>query len=135
MFKRLAVAAALLACAFTLGAAEEVLYQVDLLPSGKMIARGEPTLKGANYLLKQYPTGTLVSLKKSTVKKITRMTPEQAAAANPMNQVTRIRDVAMQGPKQGNVGGRGGRTSNIDRARSAVGAANAGTAGRTTSPY
>ena len=41
MFKRLAVAAALLVFAFVLGAEETspVLYQIDLVPSGKLISR------------------------------------------------------------------------------------------------
>ncbi|PYQ67026.1 MAG: hypothetical protein DMF54_06035, partial [Acidobacteria bacterium] len=69
MFKRLAVAAALLVFAFVLGAEETspVLYQIDLVPSGKLISRDLPVLKGTNYLLHQYPTGTLLSVRKSTV--------------------------------------------------------------------
>jgi hypothetical protein len=129
MLKRLAVAAAFLCSAVAFGA-EEVLYQIDLTPSGKMISRGQPTLKGTNYLFHQYPTGTLISVKKSTVKQITKMSPAAAAAANPMNQLTRIRDLPMQ-----NVGASGsGRTTNVGRARAAAAAANAGTVGRTASP-
>jgi hypothetical protein len=62
------------------------------------------------------------------------MSPEAAAAANPMNQLTRIRDLPMQGPKQALGGGGGRGPSNMGRARAAVSAANAGTAGRTASP-
>lgn len=129
MRKRLAVAAALLLCAFALGA-EEVLYQIDLIPSGKLISRDLPVLKGTNYLFHQYPTGALISVRKSTVKQITRMSADAAAAANP-TRIVPIRDLAFQGPKSSS-GGR--RTTNIDRARSAAAAANAGTAGRTASP-
>lgn len=140
MSKRIPAAAALLVCAFSVGAEEApvpvlVLYQIDLIPSGKMIAKDLPTLKGTNYLLRQYPTGTLVSVRKSTVKQITKMSPEAAAAANPLNKVTRIRDLPMQGPKQALGGSSGGRgPSNMGRARAAVSAANSGTAGRTSSP-
>jgi hypothetical protein len=131
MPKRLAVAAVVLACTFALGA-EEVLYQIDLVPSGKLISRDLPTLKGTAYLFHQYPTGTLITVRKSTVKQITRMSPAAAAAANPRNQLVRIRDLAMQGPRSSGSGG--GRTTVIDRARSAASAANAGTAARTASP-
>jgi hypothetical protein len=128
MLKRLAVAAILLVCAFALGA-EEVLYQIDLVPSGKLISRDLPALKGTTYLFHQYPTGTLISVRKSTVKQITRMSPTAAAAVHP-TRIVPIGDLAMQGPKSGSTG----RFSTIDRARSAAAAANAGTAGRTASP-
>ncbi len=118
--------AALLVCAFAVGA-EEVLYQIDLVPSGKAISRDLPKLKGSAYLFHEFPTGTLVSVRKSTVKQITRMSPAAAAAVNPKNQLTRIRDLPMQGPKAS----AGGRPSNMGRARDAVSAANAATAGRT----
>jgi hypothetical protein len=127
MAKRLAIAAVVLICAFALGA-EEVLYQIDLVPSGKTISRDLPQLKGTTYLFHEYPTGTLVSVRKSTVKQITRMSPAAVAAVNPKNQLTRIRDLPMQGSATGSGGGR---TSNMGRARAAVAAANAGTAGRT----
>lgn len=129
MTKRVAVAAVILLCAFALGA-EEALYQIDLVPSGKLISRDLPVLKGTTYLFHQYPTGTLSSVRKSTVKQITRMSATAAAAVNPKNQIVPIRDLPMQGPKASG----GGRASNMGRARDAVSAANAGTAGRTASP-
>lgn len=129
MTRRFAVAAVIFVCAFALGA-EEVLYQIDLIPSGKAISKDLPTLKGGSYLYHQYPNGTLISVKKSTVKKISRMTPEAIAQVDPKQQLTNIRDLPMQGPKQS----LGGRTNNMGRARAAVSAANAGTAGRTASP-
>jgi hypothetical protein len=129
MPKRLAVATVLVVCAFALGA-EEALYQIDLVPSGKLISRDLPALKGTSYLFHQHPTGTLISIRKSTVKQITRMSPAAVAAANP-TRIVPIRDLAFQGPKSSS-GGR--RTTNIDRARSAAAAANAGTAGRTAGP-
>jgi hypothetical protein len=129
MPKRLAVATVLLISAFALGA-EEALYQIDLVPSGKLISRDLPALKGTTYLFHQYPTGTLISVRKSSVKQITRMSPAAAAAVNPTRTVP-IRDLAFQGPRTSP----GGRTTNIDRARSAAAAANAGTARRTAPIY
>ena len=138
MFKRLAVAAALLVFAFVLGAEETspVLYQIDLVPSGKLISRDLPVLKGTNYLLHQYPTGTLLSVRKSTVKQIVKMTVAAAAAINPTS-AKRIRNLAFQGPRDAAVAGTSavaGRYSVIDHARSAAGAANEGMANRTASP-
>jgi hypothetical protein len=129
MRKRLAAAVIALVCASVLGA-DEALYQIELLPSGKSIAKDLPVLKGATYLYHAFPTGTLVSVKKSSVKQITRMTKAAAEAIQPTRTV-RIRDLPFQGPKSG--AGRGVWT-NIDRARSAAAAANKGTAGRTASP-
>ncbi len=129
MTRRLVVAAVVLVCASALGA-EEALRQIDLLPSGKAISKDLPTLKGGSYLYHQFPTGTLISVKKSTVKKISKMAPEAIAEIDPKKQLTNIRDLPMQGPKQS----LGGRPSNMGRARAAVSAANAGTAGRTSSP-
>jgi hypothetical protein len=130
MPKRLAmVVTILLASTFALGA-EDALYQIDLLPSGKLISRDLPALKGTTYLCHQYPTGTLISVRKSTVKKITKLSPTAAAAVNPTSIVP-IRDLAFQGPRGSSSGGR---YSMIDHARSAAGAANAGTASRTASP-
>ena len=129
MTRRSVLAAVVLVCASRL-TAEEVLWRIDLLPSGKAISKSEPTLKGGSYLYHQFPTGTLISVKKSTVKKISRMTPEAIANVDPKKQVQQIRDLPMQGPKQAT----GGRTTNIGRARAAVSAANSGTTSRTTSP-
>ena len=126
MTRRLMVAAVVFVCASALGA-EDTLWQIDLLPSGKAISKSEPILKGANYLYHHYPTGALISVKKATVKKISRMTPEAIAQVDPKQQLTNIRDLPMQGPKQS----LGGRPSNMGRARAAVSAANAGTAART----
>ena len=130
MSKRFLVAVSLLACAFALSA-EEALYQIELIPSGKLVSRDLPVLKGTNYLFHQYPTGTLISIRKSTVKQIGKMSIAEKVAANP-TRIVPIRDLPFQGPKQ-NLG-RGGVYTNINRARDAVSAANAGTAGRTASP-
>ncbi|HSE65026.1 MAG TPA: hypothetical protein VLG15_15580 [Thermoanaerobaculia bacterium] len=129
MHRRFTLAAAVLAYASMLGA-EEALYRIDLIPSGKAVSKDLPVLKGSSYLYHAYPTGTLVSVKKSSVKQISKMTPA-AAEDIKTTRTVRIRDLPFQGPKSGS--GRGGWT-NIDRARSAAAAANAGTATRTASP-
>jgi len=53
---------------------QEVVYQVDLVPSGRMIARENPTLKGTTYVFHTWRDGTLMSLRKADVKKVTKVT-------------------------------------------------------------
>lgn len=130
MRKRLALTAVVVLCAFAIGA-EEVLYQIDLVPSGRLISKDLPVLKGTTYLFHQFPTGTLSSVRKSTVKQIAKMSSTAAAAVSPRNPIVPIRDLPMQGSATGSGGGR---PSNMGRARAAAAAANAGTAGRTASP-
>jgi hypothetical protein len=129
MTRRIAAITMLVLCAAALGA-DEILYQVDLIPSGKLVSRDAPVLKGTNYLFHQFPTGTLISVRQSTVKSISKMTPKAAADVNPRTKLVPIGDLAMQGPKQSGSSGR--RATVIDRARSAASDANTGTAGRTT---
>ena len=143
MAKLLTSAAALLACAFLVSAEEQLrpvapapaaqFYQIDLLPSGNLISQDEPVLKGTNYLFHQHPTGTLISVRKSTVKQIAKMSPAAVAAASP-SATKRIGNLAMQGPRVDGTRGASGGPRNMGRARAAVSAANAGTTSRTTSP-
>lgn len=53
---------------------DEVLYQIDLLPTGQMIARDNPKLKGTTYVFHTWREGTLMSMRQADVKKITRVT-------------------------------------------------------------
>jgi hypothetical protein len=53
---------------------QEVVYQIDLVPSGRMIAREEPKLKGTTYTFHTWKAGTLMSLRQADVKKVTRVT-------------------------------------------------------------
>ena len=129
MRKSLTLAAIVLSCASVVGA-EDVLYQIDLVPTGKAVSKDLPVLKGTSYVYHAYPAGTLVSVKKSSVKQITKMTAAAAESMNPTRTV-RIKDLPFQGPKSG---ASGGRYTNNDRARGAAAAANAGTAARTASP-
>ena len=144
MVKRLATAALFLVSSFALGAEKAALqplaptsagtlYQIDLVSSEKLISRDLPVLKGTTYICHQYPTGTLISIRKSTVKQITKLNSTAAAAVNP-TAIKPIGDLAMQGPKSVQSGGYG-RPANMGRARDAAAAAAAGTASRTGYPY
>jgi hypothetical protein len=57
---------------------DEVLYQIDLVPSGQMIARENPTLKGTTWVFHTWREGTFMSLRQADVKKITRVTGLEA---------------------------------------------------------
>lgn len=145
MNKRLAVAAGLLVSAFALGAEKAALqplapapapqlYQIELLPTGKLVSQDLPVLKGSTYLFHQYPSGTLISVRKSEVKQIGKMTPTAVAAASP-TAAKQTGNLAMQGPRSAAAGGGlPGPMRNMGRARDAVEAANAGSTARTSSP-
>jgi hypothetical protein len=91
----------LIAMLFPLAAAaEQAYYQIDLVPSGKMISTDVPALKGGSYLFHGYPSGTLVSLRKSDVRQITKITAQAAGGTSPADSVVRIGDLAMQGASQ-----------------------------------
>lgn len=62
-------------------ALQETVYQIDLIPSGQMLARDNPTLKGTNYVFHTLRAGTLMSVRQADVRKITRMTGERAFTA------------------------------------------------------
>ena len=49
----------------------EVLYRIDLLPSGQMVARDNPVKKGTTYEFHSWKEGTLMSLRQTDVKAIT----------------------------------------------------------------
>jgi hypothetical protein len=56
----------------------EVLYQIDLVPSGLMYARENPELKGGTYVFHTWREGKLLSVRQTDVKKITRVTGLEA---------------------------------------------------------
>jgi hypothetical protein len=60
------------------GAAAETVYQIDLTPSGTVIAKDNPQLKGNTYVYHAWKSGALQSLRKSDVKKVTPVTGDQA---------------------------------------------------------
>ena len=56
----------------------EVLYQIDLVPSGQMYARENPTEKETTYVFHTWREGKLLSVRKTDVRKITRVTGIEA---------------------------------------------------------
>ena len=53
---------------------EYVVYRIDLAPSGRMIARENPTLKGTTYTFHTWRDGKLMSLRQADVKAVTKVT-------------------------------------------------------------
>ncbi len=53
---------------------QEVVYRIDLVPTGRMIAREDPVLKGTSYTFHTWRDGTLMSLRKADVKQIVKVT-------------------------------------------------------------
>ena len=53
---------------------QEVVYRIDLVPSGRMIAREEPKLKGTTYTFRTWRDGTLMSMRQADVKAVTKVT-------------------------------------------------------------
>ncbi|MEP6995460.1 MAG: hypothetical protein ABI968_13125 [Acidobacteriota bacterium] len=96
MSNRLVCAAVLLACGFALRA-EQVFYQIDLAPSGKVISQDAPTAKGATIVFHRYPDGLLMSMRRSDVRAFARITPQAAVATLPKERLVQIGTLAMQG--------------------------------------
>jgi hypothetical protein len=57
---------------------KEWIYQLEIVPTGKMYSRDEPTVKGTNYLFHTWKEGTLVSLKQSDVQRVSKVTGVEA---------------------------------------------------------
>ena len=96
--KRMLIAtAALLLAAAAARAAERAYYRVEMAPSGSMIASDVPVLKGNTYLFHGYPSGTLVSLRRSDVRRIVQVSAAAATQTNPAGSVVTIGNLAMQG--------------------------------------
>jgi hypothetical protein len=56
----------------------QVVYQIDLAPTGQMYARDNPTLQGTTYTFHRWSGGTLMSVKQADVKKVTRLSGLEA---------------------------------------------------------
>ena len=52
----------------------EVVYRIDLAPSGQIFSRDNPALKGTTYTFHRWQGGALMSLKQADVKTITPLT-------------------------------------------------------------
>jgi hypothetical protein len=83
------------------GASADTVYQIDLNPSGTVIAKDNPTLKGNAYVFHAWRGGALTSLRKSDVRKITPVTGDQAfwIEQGQMGEAS-IGNLAMQGTGQ-----------------------------------
>jgi hypothetical protein len=57
---------------------KQVVYQIDLVPSGQMFARDNPTVSGKTYTFHAWRNGTLMSVKQADVKKVTRLSGLEA---------------------------------------------------------
>lgn len=52
---------------------KEVAWQVELLPTGSILAKDEPKEKSGGYTLTTWKTGTLMSVRKTEVKSVTKL--------------------------------------------------------------
>jgi opacity protein-like surface antigen len=97
--KRVLIAAAALLCAAAAASAADaaLYYRIEMAPSGSMIASDRPVVKGNTYLFHGYPSGTLVSLRRSDVRRIVQIDRAAATAVNPADRVVSIGNLAMQG--------------------------------------
>jgi hypothetical protein len=97
MSNRLLAGAVLLACGLTLRAQTTTFYEIDLVPSGRVISMDLPTTQGTMVVFHKYPSGLLMSLRRSDVKKVTRISPDTAKSTNLAERVVQIGNLAMQG--------------------------------------
>ena len=91
--------ALLLGAAFALRA-EQVFYQIDLVPSGRVIALDLPVAKGSTIVFHRYPDGLLMSMRRSDVKALGRIALQAAVATLPQEKLVQIGDLAFQGAAQ-----------------------------------
>jgi hypothetical protein len=77
---------------------QKTFYQVDLVPSGTLYAKDNPTLKGNTYVFHTFRDGTLMSLRQSDVKKVTVLTGDDAFwAQQGIEGESSIGNLAIQG--------------------------------------
>jgi len=96
MRSRLFAVAVLLACPLALRA-QDKFYQVNLVPSGSVIARDLPITKGTMVVFHQYPSGNLVSMPRTSLKSVFQISSENAKTVNLAENVVPIGNLAMQG--------------------------------------
>lgn len=53
---------------------KETVYQIDLVPTGRLLTREKPKLQTGSYVFNEFKNGALMSLRQSDVKKITLLT-------------------------------------------------------------
>ena len=96
--KRILAAAVLLASfagyAGAQAAPPAASYQIDLAPTGKMLTSDKPVLRGSTYVFHSYPSGTLMSLRRSQVKQVQQVAID---TSDPSYKAVLIGNLAMQG--------------------------------------
>lgn len=60
---------------------KEVVWQLDLLPTGSILAKDEPKEKSGGYTITTWKTGTLMSIRKTEVKAVTKLVGLEAFKA------------------------------------------------------
>ena len=77
---------------------EEFVYQIDLVPTGRMIARENPVLKGGTWVFHTWRDGNLMSLRQADVQKITKVTGMSAfKIQQELRGAERIGNLPMEG--------------------------------------
>ena len=64
--------------AWTRNPVHDIAYRIDVLPSGSYLSRDNPTLKGSTYVFRTSRDGTVMSVRQSDVKKITKLSGDDA---------------------------------------------------------
>jgi hypothetical protein len=80
------------------GPVYETVYKLELVPSGVVIAKDNPTPQGATYVFRTWRDGTYMSVRQADIRKITRVTGDKAfwAEEGQKGEVA-IGDLPMQG--------------------------------------
>ena len=77
---------------------QEVIWQIDLVPSGRLLAAEEPVLKGKTYSVKKWQGGNLMSVRQTDVAKVTKLTGLDAFKVEQQEKgATRIDNLALEG--------------------------------------
>lgn len=100
---------------------KEVIWQIEMNPTGRMLSFEEPVKKGAGYVIKGFKQGQLISVRETDVKKITRLVGIEAFRA----QKEELGAVMLSGelpPDAGSATIRGGSTGSATAPAAAPGA-------------
>jgi hypothetical protein len=80
------------------GGRYDTVYKLELIPSGVVIAKDNPTPKGATYVFRTWRDGTYMSVRQADTRKITRLTGDKAFwAEEGQKGEVEIGDLPMQG--------------------------------------
>jgi hypothetical protein len=96
LLRRIFITAAALAFCAAAAGAEDAFYRIALVPSGNLVARDAPVVRGAMLVFHRVPDGNLVSIRRSDVRSVRRISAQDAAPPNPQTVIA-IGNLAMQG--------------------------------------